>query len=440
MSRKLRALACVTSAVVPWLFAMAGTAAAEETFTKKTVIAVTGGLNSFDIGFVDADIHTYVLTDRTNKAIDVVDTATNTLTHQYPASPAFVGVFSPNGLGNASGPNGVIIVDHKEIWAADSPVLSCTGAPPKQTCTVVGGQTSSIKVIDLGTGVTTHTIYNGGVRRADELCEDVNHEIVMTANDDPLDNFLTFTSTEHYTNIGKIKLDGTDPDSRNNVVIAHGIEQCKFNPRTGSYYLAVPATKPDGSGPGVVLKISRGAPFHIQKVFTIDPATGCTGPQGLAIGPNHQILLGCGGANSLIIDDRDGDTLAFLGGQGNADEVWYNPGDNQYFVAESGNAQFGVIDHTGAADLPTPTAAGSHSIAADMLKNQIYVPGNKGATTLCGSSNGCIAVFTASGKDDRCLAEGMPVLDHDDGDDPVFMRVRCEDDRHADRDDHDRDR
>jgi hypothetical protein len=145
----------------------------------------------------------------------------------------------------------------------------------------------------------------------------------------------------------------------------------------------------------------------------------------------------------LIIDDRDGSILAVLGGEGGADEAWYNPGDNQYFIAESNNPNgsvFGVVDGNGAEDQSIPTAAGSHSIAADMLKNQVYVPGNKAAVTLCGGSNGCIAVFKATGRDDKCLASGMPVLDHDDGDDPVFMRTRCDDDRRADRDDHDRDR
>ena len=89
-------------------------------------------------------------------------------------------------------------------------------------------------------------------------------------------------------------------------------------------------------------------------------------------------------------------------------------------------------------------------VAADMLKNQIYVPvrsntvtgtcGTAGCGTLCGvagstaAAQGCIAVLTAA-KDDSCLAQGMPVLDHDDGDDPVFMRVRGED--HG-RDEHDR--
>ena len=185
---------------------MAGTAPADETYIVKTIIPVTGGLQSFDIAFVDANIRTFVLADRTNKSIDVVDTSTNILAHQYPATPPFVGVVSSPA--NASGPNGVIIVDQREIWATDAPIPStCSGTPT--ICTTP----SSTKVIDLSTGVTTHVIPNGGIRRTDELCEDVKHEVVLSANDDPLDNFLTFMSAETYSIIGtNHKLDGSDPN------------------------------------------------------------------------------------------------------------------------------------------------------------------------------------------------------------------------------------
>jgi hypothetical protein len=465
MSTRAKLLACLAGAAIPCLLAVA--AHSDETYAVKTVIPVPGGLTSFDIAFVDANIHTFVLADRTNKSIDVVNTNTNVMTHQYAATPPFVGVVASPA--NASGPNGVIIVDQREIWATDAPVQStCSGTP------IHCATPSSIKVISLATGATTHVIYNGGVRRADELCEDVKHEIVLSANDDPLDNFLTFINTETYSIIGTHhKLDGSDPNFKIKLtptppgttnVAADGIEQCKFNPRTGSYYLAVPATKVttttgSSAGPGVVLKISRNAPFHIEQTFTIDPVTGCKGPQGLAIGPNHQILLGCGagGANSLIIDDRTGATIAVQTGEGGADEVWYNPGDNSYFIARSGAGKLGVTDAGSSppqADADVTTTIGSHVVAADMLRNQIYIPvrantvagtcTTAGCATLCGlagstaAAAGCIAVLHAP-NDDRCLAQGMPVLDHDDGDDPVFMRTRCRDHDH-DRDDHVADR
>src|SRR5215475_7715055 len=182
---KAKLLACLVGAIVSCLLAV--TAQSEETYKLKTIVPIqnNNSLTSFDIAFVDANINTFVLADRTNKSIDVVDTATNTLTHQYTANPPFVGVVASPA--NASGPNGVIIVDQREIWATDAPVQStCSGTPI--SCTTP----SSIKVISMKTGAMIATIPNGGVRRADELCEDVKHETVLSANDDPLDNFLTF--------------------------------------------------------------------------------------------------------------------------------------------------------------------------------------------------------------------------------------------------------
>jgi hypothetical protein len=487
MSTKATLLACLVGAAVPCLLAV--TAHSDETYALKTVIPVPGGLNSFDISFVDANIHTFVLADRTNKAIDVVNTNSNKLIKQLTATPSFTGlcvvppVSNPanvkpdaNICANASGPNGVIIVDQREVWATDAPPISnitCTEnpispvppSPPllQQVCTATIG-TSSVKVIDLKSGHMIAAIDTGGKKRTDELCEDVRREVVLVANDDPgpADNFLAFISSESHAILQKIKLDGSDPNgtitlspapAAGSKVAANGIEQCKFNPRTGSYYLAVPATKitptsgPSTAGPGVVLKISATAPFHVEQTITVPASTGCTGPQGLAIGPRHEIQLGCGGANSLIIDDQSGPIASVIAtetGEGGADEVWYNPGNNSYFIARSGAGKLGVQDAGSSppqADTDVTTATGSHSVAADMVRNQIYIPANKAATALCGTSNGCIAVFTAP-NDDKCLTQGMPVLDHDDGDDPVFMRTRCRDhdrdDRVTDRRDDDR--
>jgi hypothetical protein len=436
-----------------------GASSDDETYAVKTVISIPGGLTSFDIAFVDANVDRLVLADRTNKAIDVVDTKTNAVIAQLTATPPFRGNFTT--VPDAAGPNGVIIVDQREVWATDAPVLNCTGTPP--TCTVV--TPSSVKVINLQTGAMIANIPNGGARRADELCEDVKHEIVLVANDDPLDNFLTFINSETHSIIGTThKLDGSDPNFKimltpavpgTTKVAADGIEQCKFNPRTGSYYLAVPATvvtttSGTQAGPGVVLKISAKPPFHLEQTFTIPASSGCQGPQGLAIGPHHQIQLGCGGTNSVIIDERNGAIIATESGEGGADEVWYNPGDNSYFIARSSAGKLGVTDAgsgTPHQDADVTTTIGSHVVSADMIRNQIYVPVRAntvagtctvaGCATLCGPAGsaaaaaGCIAMLK-SNRDDRCLASGMPVLDHDDGDDPVFMRVRCED---HDRDD-----
>src|SRR5712671_3113973 len=218
--------ACLAGAIAPWLLGGTAFAAPDNDLTQVAVIALPasmtppapGGLNSFDIGFVDPAIHTYVLADRTNKAVDVVDTENNTFTKYLPAN--FVGNCAdvvPRGVPasfctNASGPNGVIISDHKEVWATDAPPFRCSvgrpGPRPIPTCTLTG--TSSIKVIDLKTG-NFITIDTGGNKRTDELCEDPRHEVVLAANNAPSDNFLTFISTETHKILGKITFDGKDP-------------------------------------------------------------------------------------------------------------------------------------------------------------------------------------------------------------------------------------
>ena len=418
----LKGLACLFAIALPCTFGLTGSASADETFTATAIIPVPGGINSFDIGFVDADINTYVVADRTHATVDVIDTKTNTLVKQLTASPPFAGV--RHNPGAASGPDGTLIVDHREVWVGDAPSI-CTTVAPFQ-CT----PDSSIKVLDLKTGATKDVIYTGGQRRSDELCEDVGREVVLIANDDPIDSFITFWSTETHHMLGKISFlpGSTDP---NGGVISNGIEQCKYDPRIKKYLLNIPATGVDSmgnpTGPGVLLVISRDAPFKVETVYQVDPT--CVGNAGLTIGPDHQVLLGCGSGNgpgtgSVIVDDRNGKTLLKLPNQF-GDEIWYNPGDNQYFL--TGDTSLGIVDPSGNQDAPAPTNSngGSHSVAADMIKNQVYMPINS-AGTLCGTLNGCIAVFTAK-NDDKCLKEGMPVLDHDDADDPVFMRPPCGD-------------
>ena len=108
----------------------------------------------------------------------------------------------------------------------------------------------------------THTIDNGGQRRADELCEDPQHHVVLFANDDELDLFLTFISTNTYEILGKLNLDGTDPNAQN-IKATDGIEQCQWSPRTGKFYLAVPEV--NGSGSNTAARCRAGDQPSIQE-------------------------------------------------------------------------------------------------------------------------------------------------------------------------------
>jgi hypothetical protein len=170
----------------------------------------------------------------------------------------------------------------------------------------------------------------------------------------------------------------------------------------------------------------------------------------MALGPFPQALLGCTnlGPNSVVINLNTGAIIKRLPGEAGADEVWYNPGDNQYFMgngnhltAVGGSAApiLGVVDATGKREDSSPTSAvGSHSVAADPVQNQVYVPINSnpaqgGASGICGAHggsnvNGCIAVFTViSGTDDKgkCFAQGAPVVAMNDGE-PEHAKRDCD--------------
>src|SRR4029453_544502 len=67
-----------------------GTAFAEETFSKTSIITVPGGLNSFELGFCDPQLGLFFLADRTNKTVDQGVTSNNSISQL--AKGSFVGV------------------------------------------------------------------------------------------------------------------------------------------------------------------------------------------------------------------------------------------------------------------------------------------------------------------------------------------------------------
>jgi hypothetical protein len=440
MHNKVKLLACLAGIVAPCFVMTAGPAAvADETFTVTATVDV-GPITSFDISFDDANIHTLAQSHRdtancgadphTDGGVDLINTNTNKLIKT---------LCGFHGTAKEHGPNGVIIVDQKEIWAGDG---------------LISPETSTMKAIDIKTGATV-VMHTGGAGRSDELCEAVGHEIVMVANDRAADLFVSFWDTESHGMLGKISfLGGKTPDpNAAGIVATGGIEQCKFDPRTNRFLLAIPQPSSPAGVTGVVAVITAEKPFKVVDVFKIAPSSGCDqGPHGLALGPDHQVLLACGSpsAASLVVDDRNGNPIFTLKGL-SSDEAWYNPGDNHYFLVPTNAAgtagTLAPVDaKTGAEDTQATANGSSRVVAADMLKNQIYVvlPGpddvKSGGSGKCpNAANGCIGVYTAK-NDDRCLAQGMPVLDHDDGDDPVFMRTRCSDDRRAEREDDEHDR
>jgi hypothetical protein len=446
MSKKKVKLSALLAgaAIAPWLLTVTVFPSAAENPNTEEVFGVTSVINlplpqklgAFDIGFVDPANGVYLLADRTNKSIVVVDTSTNTLTHQLPApAPGFAGTVAcptpGHGANDCAGPDGVLVANGNQVWVGDGNsrvwVLNLTSTPPGN---LIAGPIS-----------TALSPTTPDPTRADELCHDDNNHIILVANDasDP-HPFVTFISSTSFGVLGHIVMDGKEgrPDA------AGGIEQCQWSPKTGKFYLNVPnpASNPND---GVVLQIDP-VSEKIEKTFSLTDS-GCGGNAGMAIGPFPQILLGCSnaGPNSVIINANSGSIIAKLPDESGADQVWFNPGDNHYFLANgnhlspSGNQDpiLGVVDATGKKpDFSPKSAVGSHSVAADPVKNQVYVPINNGAgaaSKICSSvtggggvdANGCIAVFTdTSGTDAKCVAQGAPVTGMSDGE-PQFLKTNC---------------
>ena len=402
MSRTTKLLTFSTSLLAPWLLTSA-VVDAQDTDVFRPIAAVTIGdlqgvtakpLNSFDISFVDSAIGLYALGDRTNNAVDLVDTHDLTFLG-FCGQGQFAGA---TGNNNTSGPDGVLIRDSREIW--------------------VGDGDSTVKVFDVaGCSETTtpkQTIHTGAVSdmRADEMCYDPVDQLIMVANNAADPPFASLISTVFYTVVKKFPF----PQSTN------GAEQCQWSPRTGLFYITIPGIETPDTGHGQVVVINPGTlAVDARSPFDI-PLTNCAAPQGMAVGPKHDILVGCNGSgsntqSSVIIDERTGKILKTVANESGPDEVWFNPGNNHYFLARSAGGippnqtqSLGIIDagtrvrDTGINNFAPANGNGgthpsAHSVAADSVTGFTFYPIPGGLTTLCGSvrgddTKGCILVVT----------------------------------------------
>jgi hypothetical protein len=314
-------------------------------YTQTTTIVPPGGLPAgFDISWVDSANQRYYLADRgaTPKAgakptarIIVVDTQKNQYLYSIPSSSAEVGFTGPSPAGapcNMGGPDGVVAI-------------------PQLNQLYVGDGNSTVKVVDLNAKAIVATIATGGKCRADELAYDPLDHIIMIGNPDDTPPFLTFISTDTQTVLGQIMYPATQS----------GLEQPVWNPQTYRFNLSVPAT---GMNLGSVDEIDPIA-MQITNSFRITAS-----PAGLALGPNQRVMTSGG----IAIDGRTGSVLAVITGTAGpivGDEIWYNPGDNNYYF---GNANVGVINAETNQFLGYITGSGGHSIAVDSNNNNIYVP------------------------------------------------------------------
>jgi hypothetical protein len=127
-------------------------------------------------------------------------------------------------------------------------------------------------------------------------------------------------------------------------------------------------------------------------------------PTSIVQGPGNNFLVGCADhdgeafpPNLYVIDGTSGAIISEITNVGGVDEVWYNSGDNRYYVAARdmpNGPVLGVIDaktNTWLENVSTNT--NSHSVAVDSGNNHAFVPLQAGGICTSQSSNGCIGVF-----------------------------------------------
>jgi len=403
----------------------------EEKPTLDKLVDVQGnGLGAFDISFVDPKIGLYVLSDRTNGSVDMLDSEQGNFIGRIGAVCAagnlaphfcFQGVVLVNGAADnsLSGPDGVVTVGNKEVWAGDGD--------------------SRIKVLDIKTKSFITTISTGGTMRVDEMSYDPRDHIIAAANNADMPPFLTIFDTNKKAIVGQMVFATTTagsvcvpapawPCTAAGVDATNGLEQSQWSPETGLFYISVPQV---GSNPATA-GVSVIDPHTMTVVRTL-LISNCS-PSGLALGPNHEALLGCGSAFgtppttvSKIVDITststaiDGAVVATVP-IGGSDEVWYDPGTVHYFLAARSNLSstgtadpiLGTIDavsHT--IDPSNSTSTTAHSVAADKDSHLVFVPigfvppgspAGTDPTNPC-PGKGCIAVYRAHSEDQDYFAD-----------------------------------
>ena len=298
---------------------------------------------NFDISYVDSTTQTYYLADKTNGGIDAINAASDTFgsvvgvgdfaganTGASVATPAQVAACGAHGTG---GPNGVLSLDVdgvRQLVGGDG----VTAAKPA----------SSVKIFTLSTpttgtlGATVSANGTTGSCRSDEMAYDSPDHLLVVANDLDSPPYVSFISIHADPSldavIGQVKFPSA----------TGGIEQLVFDLRAHLFYVNIPGVDVAVLDP------------HTMAVTTTYPTPNCTA-SGLALDENtQQLLLSCGtNTNGVeIMNARSGQIVNNIPQVSGADEVWFDPGTNNYYLAASGMTSSGS-----AASAVTTTGSGT---------------------------------------------------------------------------------
>lgn len=355
----------------------------------------TGSNFSFDLGAVANG--KYYLTDRNNKAIDVIDIATNNFS--LLAAGSFAGVGPSTAT---SGPNGVNAVGDL----------------------LYAGDVNNVRIVDPSTGavVKSITVGNAGFR-ADEGCYDPVDGLYMVAIPDAPLPYDAVINTKTQTLLAKINWNDTDGTTP-----AGGNEACAYDPVTKSFITNNDGTiqNPRGEVDVIpVVDLTSLTPGSTVNVFSLAnvgryPLGDCD-PTGLDLGPGTDMIAVCrqGGAGevltAVILNRTNGTVLATLPA-GGGDQVWYDPKTNRYYIAASRWHTSGKNDKGGGCSATNPcdprliiidaatrqivaslhSGNNAHSVAVDPVTGDVFVPYSS-ATSPAGCPGCADNGFTSGG-------------------------------------------
>jgi hypothetical protein len=312
-------------------------------FTKPVLVKNSPtNLQYFDVSWNDNATQRYYLADRTNNAIDLVDSATDTFLgfigkgHYTGARPC---PGQPAEMRLCAGPNGVITDGLGHVWAGDGDanIIEADATKP-------------------GTSII-RSIPTEGKGRIDEFAYDPIHRILLAENDGDFPPYITFVNVTN----GKILGRYTYPKGQ------EGMEQPVWNRETGLFYQNVP-----GKHNRIDVFDPRKLPRPVKSI-----PVECTGGllgltlSGLTAGPKGVLMTVCGSVGGAAIDPITGKILKIVPQGGDADEVWYDPGtNNYYFSRHEGVSVVSAATLKFLGKIPLP----SHSVAANARNRHVFVP------------------------------------------------------------------
>jgi hypothetical protein len=149
-----------------------------------------------------------------------------------------------------------------------------------------------------------------------------------------------------------------------------------------------------------------GVTKYVPAIINSFPIHNCM-PTGLNLGPGTDVMVACAdhdgrafAPSTVIINGTTGAVLTTINNVGFVDETWYNPGDNNYYLAARDmptGPVLGVINAGTRLWLQNvPTNGNAHSVAADPINNHIFVPlpsGGSNCETI--AADGCVGVYAA---------------------------------------------